>query len=320
MVLVFTLYPTCARAELRFTQPTADAGQVKCGVPLAHEFAFGNTGPGAVEIVEIQASCGCLRPQLEQRLYNVGEGSKLRIEVNTLTQAAGPHSWRTVVRYREGNETHEMALILTATLVAEISVQPSELVIFADHAVTHELRVTDSRAKPFTITAVQSTAPKLTLRLTDEKQDAEGGLTRTIRLDVAEDFPEGRHEETVEIHTDDPLYRDLKVPVRIVKRSRQRFTALPAEVALSAPRGQPIPSKIVLIRDSENGSIEIERLTPSDAAIGCTWARGPGGNATLRITVDRSRLSSDGLRGKVQVQIGKPAAETVTIPVMVATP
>jgi hypothetical protein len=320
MVLGFTVYPTCASAELHFTQPTVDAGETKCGAPLAHEFAFRSTGPEPVEIVEIQASCGCLKPQLEQRFYKTGEGSKLRIEVNTLTQAAGPHSWRTLVRFREGSESHEIALVLTATLVAEIMVQPAEMVIFADHAVSHELRVTDSRANPFTIKAVQSTSPKLRLRLAEEKRNADGGLTRTIRLDVAEDFPEGRHEETVEIFTDDPLYRDLKVPVRIVKRCRQRFTAMPAEVSLTAPRGQPIPSKIVLIRGSEDGSIEIERLTPSNPAIGCTWAHGPGANATLRITVDRTCLTGDGLRGNVQVQISKPVAGTLTIPVSVTMP
>jgi hypothetical protein len=308
------------RADLQFKQTTVDVGEAKRGSPLAHEFTFVNSGPESAEIVEIQVSCGCLRPDLEPRVYKPGVGGKLRIEVNTLTQDAGPHSWRTVVRYRQGGAERETALVLTATVVVEIAVQPPQLSVLADQAISHELRLIDLREKTLTITAVQATSPKLSARVIGESRDVQGHLTRTLRLDVAPDFPEGRHEETLNIYTDDSLYRHLKVPVTITKRVRQRFTALPNAVTLTAPRGQPFPSKIVLIRDSENNNVEIERLTPSDPAIGCTWARGPGANATLRITVDRARLQGDCLRANVEVKIAKPATETMTIPVTVGTP
>jgi len=316
-VSVFLTNAVSLRADLQFKQTTVDVGEVKRGAPLTHEFAFFNTGPESVEILEFQASCGCLRPDLETRLYKPGTGSKLRIEVNTLTQDAGPRSWRTVVRYRQGDTDREMELVLIGTVVAEIALQPPELSVFADHAISHELRLIDLRARPLAIKTVEATSAKLSARVTGEARDAEGHWTRTIRLDVAPDFPDGRHNETLNIYTDDPLYRHLKVPVTITKRPRQRLTALPNAVTLTAPRGQPIPSKIVLIRDTENGAVEIERLMPSDPAIGCTWARGPGSNATLRITVDRELLKSEFLRGSVEVKIGKPAAETVTIPVTV---
>jgi hypothetical protein len=70
----------------------------------------------------------------------------------------------------------------------------------------------------------------------------------------------------------------------------------------------------------QDGTVEIERLTPSDPAIACTWAHGPGANATLRITVDRTKLTGDGVRGSVEVKISKPAVETLTIPVAVTMP
>lgn len=319
-IALLLLTPRAARADLDCPQPSVDAGEVKSGAPLAHEFAFRNTGPEDIEIVEIQSSCGCLKPKLEPRVYKSGADGTLRVEVNTLTQSAGPHSWRTVVRYRQGDALRETALVLAGTLIAEIAVQPPQLSVFADQAISHELRLTDLRAKPLTITAVQTTSPKLAARVTGETRNALDHLTRTIRLDVADDFPEGRHEETLNIYTDDPLYRDLKVPVTIVKRGRQRFTALPNAVTLTVPLSQPIPAKIVRIRDSADAAVEIECLTPSDPAITCTWARGPGTNATLRITVDRTRLTGDGLRGDVAVQIAKPTTGTLTIPVTVTAP
>jgi hypothetical protein len=297
-----------------------DAGTVKSGAPLVHEFAFTNCGTESIEIIDIQSSCGCAKPKLQTRLYKPGEGDKLHVEVNTLTQGSGPHSWRTVVRYREGDAIRETDIILSGTVVAEIAVEPPQLSVFADQAVAHELHVIDWRSKPFAITAVQTTSPKLTARVIGETRDDQGRLTRTIRLDLANDFPDGRREETLTIITDDPLYRELRVPIVVVKRPRQRITALPDAATLTAPRGQPIPAKIVRIRDGQDGAVEIDHLTPSDPAITCTWARGPGANATLRISVDRTKLIGIGLRGSIEVKISKPVAETLTIPVTVTMP
>jgi hypothetical protein len=167
---------------------------------------------------------------------------------------------------------------------------------------------------------VRATSPKITASVVEEARDAAGHMVRTIRLDVADDLPEGRHEEMLAIYTDDPTYRDLKVPVTVIRRPRQRLTATPAEATMLAQPGQPIPSRIVLIRDSQNDAVDIEQITTSDSAIACTWARGPGSHATLRVSVDRSRLKADGLHGNIEVHIRKPAVETMTIPVTVTVP
>jgi hypothetical protein len=304
-----------ARADLQFRQPSVIVGEVKSGARLTRDFAFTNAATQKIEIVELQGSCGCLKPKVEPRVYQPGESGTLHAEINTLTQGAGPHSWNIHVRYRLGDEMHEQTLQLTGQIIAEISVEPSSLTIFADHAITHELLLTDSRPRPLSITSVQATSPKLTPHVTEESRNAQGQLVRHVHLDVAEDFPDGRHEEMLDIYTDDTTYRDLKVPVTIVKRPQQRFTALPAAAELSAPPGKPLPSRIVLIRDSQNETVEIDRITTSDQAIACTWARGPNTMVTLRITVDRSRLHGDSIRGSVEVRVSKSVPEIVTIPV-----
>jgi hypothetical protein len=318
--VAFILLAQTVRADLEFAEPKADVGTVKSGAPLVREFAFTNRGATGVEIVEIQGSCGCLKPKLDHRVYQPGEGDKLRIEVNTLTQGAGPHSWRTIVRYRDGETVRETDVTLSGMVVAEIAVEPPQLSIFADRAIAHELRVIDRRDKTFTVTSVHTSSQKLTARVIGEERDKQGRTVRTIQFHIADDYPDGRRDETLTIYTDDPLYQELKVPISVSKRVRKRLTALPETVTLSALRGMALPSKILRIRDSRDETVEIERITPSDPAIKCTWASGPGANATLRITVDRTKLTADSLRGNVEVQIRKPTAETLTIPVTVVVP
>jgi hypothetical protein len=303
------------RADLHFAADQVEIGKVKRGAPLAHEFTFTNEGPENVAITEVRVSCGCLRPRLEQRTYRPGEGGTLRIEVNTLTQAAGPHAWRADIRYRKGSEECDTAVVLSGTVVAEITVEPPELVIFAEHAISHELRVTDQRPKPLTLTKMETTSPAIKAQLTGESRDTQGRATRTIRLDVAENFPEGRFQETLHIKTDDPLYRDLQVPVTVVKRSQQRVTAMPASVELMVPRGQAIPSRIVRLSAKDAKAVEIDRIIPSDSSIRCTWARGPGTQATLRIAIDRTQVQADGIRGTIEIQVSQPTPETLILPI-----
>lgn len=304
-----------ARAELRFTQPSADVGEVRTGTPLVQSFAFTNAGSKPVTLIEARASCGCLIPQVERRTYAPGETATLRLEVNTLTQPAGPNTWTVRVRWREREQEAETTLTLSARLVTEIQVEPAALTIFAERPIAHELRVTDLRPRALHVTAVAASAPALHVRLLDPGSDGHGRATYPICLEVGGDFPEGRHEEKVLIVTDDPAYRELKVPVTIVKQPRHKVTALPAEVRLAAPAGQPVPSRIVLLRDADQRRVVVERVTADDPAIVCQFAAGPNEMTTLKVQVDRNRLRGSRLQTAVHVQMSGPTAETVTIPV-----
>jgi hypothetical protein len=306
---------TCARAELHFTEIVADAGEVRSGPVLSYRFAFTNTGPDPVEIFDLRTTCGCLSPQLAQRDYQPGETGTLLLEVNTLTQPPGPHAWRVQVFFRSASKEQDIPLQLNARLVTEVTVQPAALNVVTEHAVSHELVLTDLRPHPLTITAVRPTSPRLTARLGEAGQDAQGHWTRRIHLEVPEDYPEGRHEEAVVIYSDDLAYRELKVPVTLVKRARQALFAAPAQVQVQGQAGQPIPSRIVLIRAADDQGVVVERVTADDPAIACQWAQGPSTSATVKLTIDRNRLHGNQLQSAVHVQVTKPVPQSLTIPV-----
>jgi hypothetical protein len=310
-----------ARADLRFTQPVLQLGEVRAGVPLAHRFAFVNAGPAPVAIMQVRGSCGCLKPGVLPgdgplpRVYPPGAEGAVLVEVNTLGQAQGPHTWRIEVTYRQGEQVVEMPLLLAARVVAEVTVQPAALTVVTGSAIGHDILLTDLRTDPLSIAGVQTSSPQLRTRVVEEFRDGMGHLVRRINLEVGEDYPEGRHDEVLNILTDDPTYKDLRVPVTIYKRSRQRLSAAPSPVTLFAPSGQPVPSRIVLIRDVENEPVAVERVTADDPAVVCQWAQGPGNGATVKIYVDRSKVTGQALRSTVQVHVSRPVQETVTIPV-----
>jgi hypothetical protein len=309
-----------ARADLRFAQPRADAGQVFCGAALTHSFAFVNQGPEPVTITDLRASCGCTTPCLSQRTSQPGEPGELRLDVNTLSQAPGPHTWRVQVCARSGDTSTEATLELTATVVTEVRVEPAAVTVFTDGAVGQEVVVTDLRPQPFSVIAVRATAAALTPRLGDAYRDADGHWARKIQVDVAGDCPEGRHEEVLGIYTDDARYRELQVPVTIIKRPRTQLSATPSQVMLTAPPGQPVPARIVLVRDRDNQPVVVDRVEADDPAVVCHWAAGPDAMATVKIQVDRHRVATDGLHTLVHVHISKPVEQTLSIPVTCQLP
>jgi hypothetical protein len=189
------------------------------------------------------------------------------------------------------------------------------MVVFADKAAGHEIVLTDIRPKPLWIRSVEVSSAKLRPEVTQEQRDDNGKWVRKIRLQVAGDYPEGRHDEMVHIYTDDPTYAELKVPVTMIKRAAQDLTATPNQVTLTAPPGRPFPARIVLLRAHDDQAVIVDHIMTDDPAIDCRWAPGPNTLATLKIRVDRTRLQGSKLQSAVHIHISKPRPEVVTIPV-----
>src|SRR5207248_5945875 len=125
------------------------------------------------------------------------------------------------------------------------------------------------RPRPLGIREVRATSPRLRSRVSGEYRDPFGHQVRKITVEIAPDYPEGRHDEVLDIYTDDAGYRDLKVPVTVVKRSRQRLAVLPNQVSLTAAPGQEVPSCLVRVRDSAPQDVAVTDATAAHPAVLC---------------------------------------------------
>jgi hypothetical protein len=315
-VSMLLLWAGGVRAELECAQPTVEKGEVRSGVPLSHRFVFINRGRDAVEITDVKPSCGCLAPKLEQRRLQPGESGTLLLEVNTLTQPEGANSWRVTIHYKTGNVETELPLYICARVVSEISVEPPSLAIYTDTTIGHEITVIDRRTEPLIVRSVPTSSPHVRSRLGELRRDAAGHWRRSIEVEVLASCPEGTHHESLRICTSDPTYPELKVPFTIVKRPHQQISAAPSSIVLAnmAP-GQPLPARIVLLSAADDREVQIERVDSDNAAIDCHWAQGPGRRATLKVRIDRSRITGDSLQSAVHVHLRGSTPETITIPV-----
>ncbi len=304
-----------AHADLYARHPAVDVGEVRCGAVLTHKFSFTNRGADAVEVLNVHTTCGCLKPQLSSHTLQPGQEGWLILEVNTLSQASGPHSWPVRITYRDRNGEHDMTLGLSGRIITEISVQPAALTLFTDTSLEHAITLTDLRSRPLAVTTVSTSSPHLRTQVEPRSQDGQGHCLWKIRVSVAAECPQGCHEELIQIGTDDSAYPELHVPVTIVKQPRPRLTAAPSVVTFSVVKDQPTPSRIVVVRDRADEPVAIERIVPEYPALQCRWAQGPGNACTVKLTLDPDRLTGDRWESAVHIHLLKPTAETLTVPV-----
>jgi hypothetical protein len=309
-VLVWQTNVQSARADLHFAKPEIDAGEVRGGMPVPARFAFVNAGTETVEITGLHVSGGCLRPKLEPRVYKPGQRGELVLEINPLVQSAGKHTWTAQIAYRVGGEIKEQSLKVTGTIVAEVAVQPAALTVFAEHAGNHSLVLTDMRAKPLHLTSVQTTSPFLHAKCSEVKKDERGYWVRTITLEPDKDLPDGRHEEQLEMTSDDSEYRIMRVAVTVVKRPKKRLTAVPDPVRLEGPA-----SRLIVIRDSDDLPVLIDDVTADSPALICQWSKGENKAATVKVRVDSKGNQEGKLTSAIHVHVSKPIPTILTIPV-----
>jgi hypothetical protein len=316
---VFFVISTAVRADLHFAQPTIAVGDIRGGI-LSQRFAFTNDGPEKMEITGLHASCGCTKPRLDALFYAPGDKGELVMEINTLSQSAGDHAWTVQVTYRAGGELREQTVRLTGHVVAEVQVQPAAVTVFTDHPLEHTLVITDVRAKPLKITEVRASSPHVKPQVGEPSRDEKGHWTCAVKVEIGVDCPEGRHEERIDLITSDPDYADLRVPVIVVKRAKQRLSATPNPVVLSAPPGQPAPSRLLVIRDQDEQPVVIDRVEADDPTLSCTWSEGPNTPGAVRVRIDPKGLDASGLHSAIHIHISKPVETTLTVPVQATAP
>ena len=300
-------------AGLRCMPPSVDLGEIRGGPVRKHRFELINDGKEVIEIVELPRSCGCLEPRLDRRSLQPGEKTVLLVELRTSGQPNGLRSWNLRVRYRDGDTMRETLLVLTATIHNQVTVQPSILALEVRDTLKQEVVVTDLRAKPLKVLAVQATDPAL--RSTVQPQA--GGVTKILLEVKSTDLKPGRHDAMLNIITDDPLYSPLQLPIALSRAETAAVTVTPPHVQTRVNSDVLLASTLVRLRPADGQRVVIASVEADDRGITCTWAAGPGNGATIKVQVDGRRLESRTGAQIVRVRLSQPTNEVLTIPVLI---
>jgi hypothetical protein len=189
-----------------------------------------------------------------------------------------------------------------------VSVTPPLLAVSTSGAVTQTLKVEDRRAKPFAVSKVVTTNPALIATVGPAKSGTQD-VTVTVRAELAV----GSHDETVTLHTDDPAYPQLVVPVKVHKRGADDPIATPGTAAVRFAKGQAEASALVQIRHGGK-PVGIAKAECPTAGVTVKHSEGSGAVATVRVVVSAAKAGATG-QAEVTVTLDQPAGGKLVIPV-----
>ena len=113
-VLTFNIVAAEKGAVMTFAEKTHDFGSIKeADGPVTHVFEFTNTGSEPLVIININASCGCTRPEYPKEPVMPGKKGKIKV---TFNPAGRPGEFSKEVKIRT-NGSKRPVLRITGTVI-----------------------------------------------------------------------------------------------------------------------------------------------------------------------------------------------------------
>lgn len=270
------------------------------GPLLVHRFQLKNEGRTALDITSLESGCGCLNPEVDKKHAEPGETIVATATVNTLTQSAGRRTWRTLLRYRTASGAEgSVALTLGGEIVPLFSVSPPQVAFSTATTAKQTFVVEQVGGQPFQIVGLRSTRPYLAVV---------AGTGGSFEVELKSDAPVGVSDEFVLVSVDHPLCKELRIPIKVLKRAANGVTVSPEQPAVRFAAGAEEASTLVQLRSPIGKPLRILEAKADHPSVTLRYASGSVGPAlNLRIVVKAT------VAGKATITL-KLNEETISIP------
>ena len=299
-----------------FDTPTFDAGRVKSGQEIIHDYWFTNKGTGPLEIIDVRPSCGCTTAGGHDRIVQPGKTGKIPIKVVTLGMSGPLAKIISVLTNAPANGSN-VVLTVKADIWHPVEVSPpaasfGRLTSDMSDAGAYERRLTITNHVPGTVanlTDIKSQNPRFTAELVVLQPGQKFELV--VRLKQPLDF--GSLLGVIEMNTGVSEQPRLSI-------STQAYVASDVDVTpnkISAPIDTRIPiSRQLYIRNNTTKPITIGELAASNPQLKVSVQETQPGIAFL-VTVDiPSKYTSASGGDRVTIKTSSPRVPELIVPVV----
>ncbi len=303
-------------ACLRFHPEWLDLGAVKAGQVIERTVQVHNPRSYPVTVLQIKTSCGCTRHRIEPATVLPGGTAHLHLQFNTLGRPAGAQGWRVQLQVETPQGAQSAEMIVKADVEQELQISPAELTIYGGTRTTqHHITIRDLRSnRSLKVIKVESSSERIKAAIATNEPEA-GATARPplgIQLTIEGGFDVGVHEERLLIHTNDPQYALLQLPITIHRRGPQRFTSLPPMVDFRTQSTASQPHRVITLRDARGETINITKLSSTSKAVQAKVIRSSPGSVQIQVTWDRSPAMNE--RDFLQIELqGQPVPLNIPI-------
>ena len=195
-----------------FEAQSKDFGKATEGQLLKHVFKFTNKGTATLEILSVEAACGCTSTLLSQK--QIPPGGVGQIEAALKTEGNSGRIEKTVTVTTNDPRQSQIILNLAATIEPEFNI--SERAVYFGSVpkgkeVVREIEIRVPPEKSVKLLSAESTDAQVVVRL--EPVGASGKTYKVVATQKA-DAPDGYHFGNIVVKTTSPFTPELRIPVR----------------------------------------------------------------------------------------------------------
>lgn len=306
-ILILCFYVNVAGAQLTFNPPSVDLGEVKAGQVFSQQAKVTNIGTEPITISDLKSSCGCIQPVLDPTTLPPGATGTLKMQINTISSNPGPTTYGVRLRYQLNGQLREQLYVLVSHVVQEIVVTPAAVTFIGERPRPQVLTIFDKRSTPIHPVGLETTSPFLAVEWIQPPQ-ADPQPQYALQLTVRDGLPAGQHDWEIVIHTKDPAYPALRIPIKITKKAKARYIASPILASLAPGVA---PSRLVTIRDQQGEAVTIERFEASPGLSVAITSQAVS-SVTFNVSLDPVQKKETPFDGEVKAYI-RGSAEPVKV-------
>ena len=319
---------TTDRPALAFAEYVVDMGPypIQPRPVVGARFQFTNRSDSEVRIERMDASCGCLSPQVQKKTWAAGETGDLDLRVSTVGQAPGPHEYTLRLEYKATTQTEAKPTVVTLAFKVvfpdqKIVVRPRSLLFYqlGDQPIEQDVVVSDHRGQSLEIESIETQSPYVSARKVQETM-LEGGAKRfTIRIKVSGTVPTGDTRALVNLKTNDAEFPVVQVPLMIKGPkgpSRLAISAKPELLILASEDDETELTGTLQLKGTDGNSINIRSVTADPPVIQAAYEQN-GNNriTTISATVEQQHVTGFN-RGMLTIETDEPNRGRMQVPIM----
>lgn len=280
-------------------EPIKNFDIVPRGEQIQHDFQIKNEGDTVLEITDVHPACGCTVVSFDTKI-EPGKTGRVTAKVDT-QDFAGPIS-KSIAVFTNDKANPKLQLVVKADVKPYISVDPG----YARYnyvqgeplrPITQILWTEDGR--DINIVRVKAPYPHLKVsyrepREEERKKEAKGRQW-AIDVELVPDAPVGALKDYVEVETDHPKQKIVKLPISGFVRPRQHIT--PVDIDFGEIEGAALPLQRTLhFTNFATEGIEVSKVETGLAGVTLTAKandKSPGHRLMLTLTLGPEMAKGD---------------------------
>jgi hypothetical protein len=269
---------------IEFDGTVFDAGRVRSGVQIEHDFWFTNKGTGPLEILEVRPGCGCTKAGEHDRIVQPGETGKIPIRVATVNTNGALNKSVTVTTNSPSRS--QVVLQVKADLWQAIAVVPNDVLFgrlssadVSDDVLVKKVTIHNNMDLPSKMTDVTISPAAFRAQL----QEIKPGRQYELTVRAVQPLPAGPISGFVEMNTG--LVEHPRLVIHVTAFMTPDVEVTPSIVTMALGR-RATTQRQLYVKNNTKNPIKVSDLSCTSKALNLSMREtSPGMSFLINIDV-----------------------------------